>query len=178
MQADAVDAVQSTLGRADRSRSRRWSRSTPRGTSARCTGVGDYGTLQVNLATGDGGSGRPAGSTFKAFAVAEALKQGIGLETTYNSPAQITIPKADAGKDWKPRNDDDAAYGQVNMVKATASSINTYFAQLVMDIDPREPGVAGHPDGRREPARPRCRRSCSAPARCRRSTWPAATRRS
>jgi penicillin-binding protein 1A len=48
----------------------------------------------------------------------------------------VTIPKGDAGKDWKPRNDDDAAYGQVNMVKATASSINTYFAQLVMDIDP------------------------------------------
>jgi len=130
MQADAVDAVKSTLGRADDPDSALIALDT-QGHGGR-----DYSTLQVNLATGDGGSGRPAGSTFKAFAVAEALKQGIGLETTYNAPAQITIPKADAGKDWKPRNDDDAAYGQVNMVKATASSINTYFAQLVMDIDP------------------------------------------
>jgi len=135
MQADAVDAVKSTLGRADDPDSALIALDT-QGHVRAMYGGRDYSTLQVNLATGDGGSGRPAGSTFKAFAVAEALKQGIGLETTYNAPAQITIPKADAGKDWKPRNDDDAAYGQVNMVKATASSINTYFAQLVMDIDP------------------------------------------
>jgi membrane peptidoglycan carboxypeptidase len=135
MQADAVDAVESTLGRADDPESALVAIDT-QGHVRAMYGGRDYNTLQVNLATGDGGSGRPAGSTFKAFAVAEALKQGIGLETTYNAPAQITIPKADAGKDWKPRNDDDAAYGQVNMVKATSSSINTYFAQLVMDIDP------------------------------------------
>jgi membrane peptidoglycan carboxypeptidase len=135
MQADAVDAVQSTLGRDTDPESALIALDT-QGHVRAMYGGSDYGALQVNLATGDGGSGRPAGSTFKAFAVAEALTQGIGLETTYNSPAQVTIPKGDAGKDWKPRNDDDAAYGQVNMVKATASSINTYFAQLVMDIDP------------------------------------------
>ncbi|MGZ4707484.1 MAG: transglycosylase domain-containing protein [Acidimicrobiales bacterium] len=135
MQADAVDAVQSTLGRGTDPESALVALDT-QGHVRAMYGGRDYNTLQVNLATGDGGSGRPAGSTFKAFAVAEALKQGIGLETSYNAPAQITIPKADGGKDWKPRNDDDAAYGQVNMVKATASSINTYFAQLVMDIDP------------------------------------------
>jgi membrane peptidoglycan carboxypeptidase len=135
MQADAVDAVQSTLGRADDPESALVALDT-QGHVRAMYGGRDYSTLQVNLATGDGGSGRPAGSTFKAFAVAEALQQGIGLETTYNAPAQVTIPNGDAGKDWKPRNDDDAAYGQVNMVKATASSINTYFAQLVMDIDP------------------------------------------
>jgi membrane peptidoglycan carboxypeptidase len=135
MQADAVDAVTSTLGRDTDPESALVAIDT-RGHVRAMYGGRDYNTLQVNLATGDGGSGRPAGSTFKAFAVAEALKQGIGLETTYNAPAQITIPEADAGKDWKPRNDDDAAYGQVDMVKATASSINTYFAQLVMDIDP------------------------------------------
>ena len=135
MQADAVDAVQSTLGRDTDPESALVALDT-QGHVRAMYGGSDYGALQVNLATGDGGSGRPAGSTFKAFAVAEALTQGIGLETTYNSPAQVTIPKGDAGKDWKPRNDDDASYGQVNMVKATASSINTYFAQLVMDIDP------------------------------------------
>lgn len=135
MQEDAVDAVQSTLGRDTDPESALIALDT-QGHVRAMYGGSDYGALQVNLATGDGGSGRPAGSTFKVFAVAEALNQGIGLETTYNSPAQVTIPKGDAGKDWKPHNDDDAAYGQVNMVKATASSINTYFAQLVMDIDP------------------------------------------
>jgi membrane peptidoglycan carboxypeptidase len=136
MQKDAVDAVQSTLGRPDDPQSALVAVDT-RGDVKAMYGGRDYNALQVNLATGDGGAGRPAGSTFKAFAVAEALKQGIGLETTYNAPSQVTIKNANAGKDWKPRNDDNANYGQVDMVKATASSINTYFAQLVMDINPQ-----------------------------------------
>jgi len=136
MQQDAVDAVQSTLGRPSDPEAALVAIDT-RGDVKAMYGGRDYLALQVNLATGDGGSGRPAGSTFKAFAVAEALKQGIGLETTYNAPGQVTIEKANAGKDWKPRNDDNANYGTVDMVKATASSINTYFAQLVMDINPQ-----------------------------------------
>ncbi|MEI7594031.1 MAG: transglycosylase domain-containing protein [Actinomycetes bacterium] len=135
MQQDAIDAVTSTLGRADDPEAALVAIDT-QGEVKAMYGGRDYNTLQVNLATGDGGTGRPAGSTFKAFAVAEALKQGIGLETTYTAPAQVTIKNANAGKDWKPRNDDGANYGQLDMVKATANSVNTYFAQLVMDINP------------------------------------------
>ena len=69
------------------------------------------------------------------------------------------------------------AYGQVNMVKATASSINTDFAQLVMDVGPDNLASLAEPAwASTSPLPGRCRRSCSAPARCRRSTWPAATR--
>ena len=35
------------------------------------------GESQVNIATGDGGTGRQAGSTFKAFTLAAAIEQGI-----------------------------------------------------------------------------------------------------
>jgi membrane peptidoglycan carboxypeptidase len=98
----------------------------------------DHAKSQVNLAVGadGGGGGRQAGSTFKAFAVTEALKQGMNLGKVYNSPATVTIKGADAGKDWKPSNDDNASYGSINMVTATQKSVNTYFAQLVEDINP------------------------------------------
>ena len=98
----------------------------------------DYAKSQVNLAVGadGGGGGRQAGSTFKAFAVTEALKQGMSLGQVYNSPSTVTIKNADGGKDWKPANDDNAGYGSINMVTATQKSVNTYFAQLVEDINP------------------------------------------
>ena len=39
------------------------------------------GESQVNIATGDGGTGRQAGSTFKAFTLAAAIEQGISPQT-------------------------------------------------------------------------------------------------
>ena len=41
-----------------------------------------------------------------------------------------------------------------------------------MDIEPDNLASLATPHGHREPAEARCRRSCSAPTRCRRSTWP------
>jgi penicillin-binding protein 1A len=142
MQADAVDAVQSTLGRPDDPASSLVAVDTQGRIKTMYSGLGydvNIPATTTNVAVGKagGGSGRQAGSTFKAFAVAEALKQGIGLDTIYNTPASVTIPKADAGKDWMPHNDDNANHGPINMVAATAGSVNTYFAQLVMDINPQ-----------------------------------------
>jgi penicillin-binding protein 1A len=142
MQGDAVDAVQSTLGRPDDPASSLVAVDTQGHIRTMYSGLGydinnPATTTNVAVGTAGGGSGRQPGSTFKAFAIAEALKQGIGLETTYNAPAQMTFPKADGGKDWPTHNDDNASYGQINMVKATAGSVNTYFAQLVMDINPQ-----------------------------------------
>ncbi|MFI5429241.1 hypothetical protein [Aeromicrobium sp. UC242_57] len=48
----------------------------------------------VPTAYGQSG-GFPAGSTFKLFTVAAALKKGIDVGKTYNSPAKMTMP---AGK--------------------------------------------------------------------------------
>ena len=142
MQADAVDAVQSTLGRPDDPASSLVAVDTQGHIKTMYSGLGydvNNPATTTNVAVGKagGGSGRQAGSTFKAFAVAEALKQGIGLDTIYNAPASITIPKVDAGKDWPVANDDKANHGPINMVTATAGSVNTYFAQLVMDINPQ-----------------------------------------
>ena len=40
-------------------------------------GGGDYKSSQVNIATGTGGSGRQAGSTFKAFTLAAAIERHL-----------------------------------------------------------------------------------------------------
>ena len=106
----------------------------------------DYGSglgqTEVNLAAdfvSHGGSqGRNAGSTFKVFVLAAALAKGLTTGTTFNSPGKLTIP---AGSEttcdglpittpWKLVNAEVAEGGTFNMVKATAASVNTYFAQL------------------------------------------------
>ncbi|HEX4819296.1 MAG TPA: transglycosylase domain-containing protein, partial [Acidimicrobiales bacterium] len=61
----------------------------------------DYNSDQGNYAvSGSGGSGRHAGSSFKPFVLAAAVKQGISLQSKFNSPSQITLPRANAGANW------------------------------------------------------------------------------
>jgi len=138
LQRAAIDAITSTLNQPNDPAAAVVAVDT-QGRIKTMVGGLDYSKSQVNLAVGadGGGGGRQAGSTFKAFAVTEALKQGMGLGKIYNSPATITIPGADAGNDWKPSNDDNRNYGPINMVTATQDSVNTYFAQLVEDINPQ-----------------------------------------
>ena len=91
---------------------------------------------KVNLAVGreGGGSGRQPGSTFKAVLLAETVKEGYSVESSFPGPAKITIPKASNGADWNVANFDDAAYGRVNLIDATRNSVNTVYAQLAVAI--------------------------------------------
>ncbi|HEX2048956.1 MAG TPA: transglycosylase domain-containing protein [Acidimicrobiales bacterium] len=100
----------------------------------------DWGVSKVNLAVGTdgGGSGRQAGSTFKPFVLAEAMAQGISLEQTFRGPAQIILPKADKGTDWEVNNYDGAHYGPISLLRATAESVNTVYAQLVTTVGPEK----------------------------------------
>lgn len=88
----------------------------------------------VPRAYGDSG-GFPAGSTFKMFTVAAALKKGISVGQTYNSPPSITMPAGsffdcDGGgtAPWPVSNS--TSSGNKNMYTGTRESVNTYFAQL------------------------------------------------
>jgi membrane peptidoglycan carboxypeptidase len=83
---------------------------------------------------GDSG-GFPAGSTFKAFTVAAALKDGVNVGQTYNAPKNMTMPagtyKACNGygtAEWKVSNS--TTSGTKNMYSGTRESVNTYFSQL------------------------------------------------
>ena len=61
----------------------------------------DFSVSQLNLATFKGGTGRQAGSSFKAFTLAAAMKQGFDLDSRWYGPtrSRSTIPSVTGRKD-------------------------------------------------------------------------------
>jgi membrane peptidoglycan carboxypeptidase len=91
----------------------------------------DFARSQVNLATGQGGGGFPPGSSFKVFYLVAALEQGIPPSITFDtaSPVTVTTPACPAG--YTVHNAEPAAAGRLDLARATAESVNTYYAQLM-----------------------------------------------
>jgi len=106
----------------------------------------DFKTTQVNLALGAlaGGSGRGAGSSFKPFVLAEAVHEGISLNSKFNAPGEITFPKANAGADWRVRNYGKTEQGVLDIVDATRVSSNTAYAQLMLRVGPTDAAKMAH----------------------------------
>jgi penicillin-binding protein 1A len=84
----------------------------------------DMETQKVNLALGQegGGSGRQAGSAYKPFVLAEAIQQGISLNSRFQAPARLVLPRANAGEDWNVRNYGGTEQGVLHLGDATCSS--------------------------------------------------------
>ena len=107
----------------------------------------DFDTDEQNLALGKtafgldwGGSGRGAGSAFKPFVLAEAIRQGISLNSKFNAPGQMTfpgVPGAEPGKDWEVGNYGGTEQGVLDIVDATRVSSNTAYAQLMIEVGPQ-----------------------------------------
>jgi penicillin-binding protein 1A len=90
---------------------------------------------RVNLATGQGGSGRQTGSAFKAYALVTALEQGVSPDTTFAAPSTIDIPLPDGGT-WHVTNAEGSGYGTMSLRSATVYSVNTVYAQLIERLTP------------------------------------------
>ncbi len=81
-------------------------------------------------------NGFQAGSTFKAFVLATALKKGYPTSTSFSTPSPMTFPQGTfkscdgwAPETWSPENSTGGA-GPYDMYSGTQESINTYYAQL------------------------------------------------
>ncbi|PYC77699.1 penicillin-binding protein [Streptomyces tateyamensis] len=94
--------------------------------------------LNVDKSMG-GGEGFPTGSTFKAIVAAAALENGLGPDTSINTPYSIpwpTMTDCQGGRfvakpaDPPVHNDSQSENGTFAMPGALAASINTYFATL------------------------------------------------
>jgi penicillin-binding protein 1A len=97
------------------------------------TGGRNYQALQLNLAVD--GLGKQPGSSFKAFTIATALEEGFTPDKTYDTQAAY-FPTGCHQDSCAIHNSEGSAEGVVNMVTATAASINTYFAPLAHDVGP------------------------------------------
>ena len=85
----------------------------------------DYLARQLNDAT----QGiTQAGSTFKVFALIAALEQGIPLTSIWNGNSPQFFD--DLGKPYKVNNYGNEDYGDVTLLRATGSSINTIYVPL------------------------------------------------
>jgi len=75
----------------------------------------------------------PPGSTFKIVTLTGAIGAGVATpDTTYAGPASIDIGNAPV------TNYGGASYGEVDLRRATSSSINTVFGQLAVDLGARD----------------------------------------
>ncbi len=82
--------------------------------------------------------GRSAGSAFKPFVLAAALEEGIPLTRIYDAPGSLTLPPPGPGQPpWPVHNYDGQGGGRMSLVDATVNSVNTVFAQLVLDVGPQ-----------------------------------------
>ncbi len=92
-------------------------------------------SAKVDLA--DYRNGRSSGSAFKPFVLAAALDQGIPLSRTYRAPGQMTIP-IPGQEPWVVANYEGKGNGGLmNLTDATVESVNTVYAQLMMDVGPQ-----------------------------------------
>ena len=85
----------------------------------------DYLVRQLNDATQ---SIAQAGSTFKPFALIAALQAGISLSSIWNGDSPKVFD--DAGKPYEVSNYGDKSFGDLPLLKATASSVNTIYVPL------------------------------------------------
>jgi penicillin-binding protein 1A len=94
-------------------------------------GGSNFRESQFNLAVqGE----RQAGSSFKPFVLAAALKAGISPSTMFVSKP-TTIPLGD--KLWTVSNYEDEYLGSIDLVNATVHSDNSVYAQLTAVVGPR-----------------------------------------
>lgn len=99
----------------------------------------DWENNKVNLATGGGGGGRPAGSTFKTYTLVTAIEQGIDPQNTYvNCSATAELPG------WNVHNFGYTEYGVRTIARGFAVSSNTCFARLAMSIGPEKIAETAH----------------------------------
>ena len=92
-------------------------------------GDGDFAKL--NLATGEG---RQAGSSMKPIALAAMLQRGTPITSTWKAPLRIEIDEPEiCGGPWKVRG---GTGGDVTLARATRSSLNTVYAQVMVSLRP------------------------------------------
>ena len=113
--------------------------------------------VDKSMGSAGGSSGIQAGSAFKPFVLAAAIRQGISLTTTINAPQTLpmggkkfkvcwndsTIYTTD--RDYAPKNSTGA--GTFNLRTGTERSVNTFYVQLLQRTGICEPATIAQQSG-------------------------------
>jgi membrane peptidoglycan carboxypeptidase len=87
-----------------------------------------------------------AGSTFKPFALAAALESGVSLRTRFDGSSPQRFPGG-----YTVSNFGGEQFGRIDLLKATADSVNTVYVQLNEQVGPQRTQAAaiaaGYPQG-------------------------------
>jgi penicillin-binding protein 1A len=98
-------------------------------------GGSDFNARPFNLATN---GHRQPGSSFKPFILARALDDGIDPNSTWTSaPQQLPFKGTKGPELFKVSNYEDSYLGSASLWSATATSDNSVFAQVGMQVRPR-----------------------------------------
>jgi membrane peptidoglycan carboxypeptidase len=90
---------------------------------------------------GGGDYHRPPGSSFKPYTLIAALKEGIGLNSTYHGPSSIDVNGDTI------HNSEGESCGTCTLLQALAESINTIFVPLADQVGPDKVVEAAHDAG-------------------------------
>ena len=95
---------------------------------------GTYRDRRFNLAAQ---GHRQPGSAFKTFVLAAAIRKGMNpASKSYTSrPLNLNVPGFGP---WKVKTYGNTYGGSMNLIRGTLTSDNTVYAQLILDIGPRE----------------------------------------
>jgi penicillin-binding protein 1A len=95
----------------------------------------NFQTERYNLATQ---GKRQPGSSFKAFVLVTALKQGISPYDRFDSssPQIIRLSNDPSVKPWTVNNSEGKGYGMMTLRDATRNSVNAVYANLIMKVKP------------------------------------------
>jgi penicillin-binding protein 1A len=129
LQDAAKDAITQWLGTGGGPRASLVAISNKDGMVRAMIGGDNYSVAPFNLATQ---GQRQPGSSFKPFVLAEALKQGISPQSTWESKKKTYILKG--GERFTVNNYDDAYAGVTTLANATTFSDNSVYAQLGMRV--------------------------------------------
>jgi 1A family penicillin-binding protein len=132
MQAEADKAVKAVLNRPDDPMAALITMDSNGAIKAMIGGKG-FQQNQVNYANNHV---RPqAGSTFKPIDLAAALENGIPITQRYSGPNKLELEfdgYAPVGKPWT--NFGRESFGKIDLIEATAHSVNTSYIQMAKDV--------------------------------------------
>jgi penicillin-binding protein 1A len=94
---------------------------------------GTYGERRFNLAAQ---GHRQPGSAFKTMVLTAAILKGVDPDATSYTSKPLALDVGEGAPPWEVKTYGDSYIGTVSLTRATLSSDNTVYAQLILDLGP------------------------------------------